>query len=51
MTIRVYLFSEVEGVKPVKAFEYQLQEGEPLKNFGTEMFQVDAAMVRQISAK
>jgi len=51
MTIRVYLFSEVEGVKPVKAFEYQLQEGEPLKDFGTEMFQVDAAMVRQITAK
>jgi len=51
MTIRVYLFSEVEGVKPVKAFEYQLQEGEPLKNFGTEMFQVDAATVRQITAK
>lgn len=51
MTIRVYLFSEVEGVKPVKAFEYQIQEGEPFKSIGTEMFQVDAAMVRQITAK
>lgn len=51
MTIRVYLFSEVEGVKPVKAFEYQAQEGEGLKEFGTEMFHVDTALVRQITAK
>lgn len=51
MTIRVYLFSEVEGVKPVKVFEYQLQEGQPAKDVSTEMFQVDAAVVRQISGK
>jgi hypothetical protein len=51
MTIRVYLFSETQGVKPVKAFEYQLAEGAEPKAFGTEMFNVDAAMLRQISAK
>jgi len=51
MTIRVYLFSEVAGVKPVKAFEYQIEEGGTPKDFGTEMFTVDAAMLRQITAK
>jgi len=51
MTIRVYLFSEVEGVKPVKAFEYQLQEGEQPKDYGTQMFTVDEMMVRQITGK
>lgn len=51
MTIRVYLFSEVEGVKPVKAFEYQILEGGQPKDFGTETFNVDAMMIRQISGK
>jgi hypothetical protein len=51
MTIRVYLFSEVEGVKPVKAFEYQIEEGGKPEDFGTRMFTVDAAMLRQITAK
>lgn len=51
MTIRVYLFSEVEGVKPVKAYEYLINEGGAPKDFGTEMFNVDAAMLRQITAK
>lgn len=51
MTIRVYLFSEVEGVKPVKAFEYQIEEGGTPEDFGTKMFNVDAAMLRQITGK
>lgn len=51
MTIRVYLFSEVEGVKPVKVFEYQLQEGQQPKDFGTQIFTVDDMIVRQISGK
>jgi hypothetical protein len=51
MTVRVYLFSEVEGVKPVKAFEYQLAEGEQPKDFGTQFFKVDDAMIRQITGK
>jgi hypothetical protein len=51
MTIRVYLFSEVEGVKPVKAFEYQLAEGGQPKEFGTQIFTVDEMMVRQITGK
>jgi len=51
MTIRVYLFSEVSGVRPVKAFEYQLAEGDPPKDFGTQIFNVDQMMVRQITGK
>lgn len=48
MTIRVYLFSEVRGVPPVKAFEYQVLEKEALKATGTSTFNVDAAMVRKL---
>lgn len=51
MAIRVYVFSEVPGVKPVKAFEYLVQEGQQPKDFGTEMFQVDAEVVRQIMGR
>jgi hypothetical protein len=51
MTIRVYLFSEVPGIKPVKVFEYQIAEGGTPKEFATEMFNIDAAAVRQIMPK
>lgn len=51
MTIRVYLFSEIEGVKPVKIFEYQVAEGAMPKDFGTQIFNVDEASVRQILGK
>lgn len=51
MTIRVYLLSEVEGVKPVKAFEYQIQEKDPVKAFGTGTFALDAAMAAKLSGK
>jgi hypothetical protein len=51
LTIRVYLFSEVPGVKPLKAFEYQLQEGEAVKSSGTGMFQVDAATVSKLMGR
>jgi hypothetical protein len=42
LAIRVYLMSEIPGTQPIKAFEYQVQEGEPVKNFGTGTFSVDA---------
>ena len=51
MTIRVYLMSEVPGVKPVKAFEYQVPEGGTFKDYDTQTFNIDAAMIRQINAK
>lgn len=49
MTIRVYLMSEVEGVQPVKAFEYQVQEKDPFKPFGTGTFNLDAATAAKLS--
>ena len=51
MTIRVYLMSEVKDVKPVKAFEYQIAEGEIAKPFGTQNFIVDAATVAKLNGK
>ena len=51
MTIRVYLMSQVEGVKPIKAFEYQVPEGGTVKHFGTSHFQVDPAMVAKLAGK
>lgn len=51
MTVRVYLMSETEGTKPVKAFEYQVAAGAPVKPFGTETFVVDAATVATLKGK
>jgi len=51
MTIRVYLLSEVEGIKPIKAFEYQIQEKEAFKPFGTGTFVLDEATAKQLSGK
>ena len=51
LTIRVYLLSEVQGVMPVKAFEYQVQEGQPVKSSDTGMFSVDAATAKKLMGK
>lgn len=49
MAIRVYLMSEVEGVKPIKIFEYQVLEGGAVLPFGTKNFFVDAANLRVLA--
>ncbi len=51
MTVRVYLMSEVEGVQPIKAFEYQVAEGIAPKPFGTENFVLNAAMVAKLTKR
>ena len=51
LTIRVYLLSEVDGVKPIKAFEYQVLENKPANSAATGMFNVDAAMVNKLLGK
>jgi hypothetical protein len=51
MTIRVYLMSEVPGVKPIKAYEYQVQENGSVKPFGTSNFVVDAATAAKLNGK
>lgn len=51
MTIRVYLMSQVLGVKPVKAFEYQVDEGGQVKPVGTLVFEVDATMAKKVMGR
>ena len=51
MTVRVYLMSETPGVKPIKAFEYQIAENGEVKPFGTESFIVDAATVAKLNGR
>ena len=48
MTIRVYLMSQVAGVKPIKIFQYQVLENEVVKPSGTEHFEVGAEVVRRL---
>ncbi len=40
-TIRVYLMSEIPGTKPIKAFQYQVEEGGEVKPFGKETFDLN----------
>lgn len=51
LSIRVYLMSEVAGVMPIKAFEYQVKEDGAVKPFGTESFIVDAATIAKLAGK
>lgn len=51
MTIRVYLMSEVQGVQPIKIFEYQVAEGVSPKSFSSGNFQVDAAIVSKLMGR
>ncbi len=48
MTIRIYLVSDNDAVKPLKVFQYQLAEGEKPKPFGTGTFEVDAATLGKL---
>jgi hypothetical protein len=51
LTIRVYLLSEVKGVKPIKAFEYQVRENQSPKPFGTGNFNLEAATVAKLMGR
>ena len=48
LTVRVYLMSEVPDVKPVKVFEYQVEEGQEVKNFGSGNFIIDQAALEKL---
>ncbi|MBT8035987.1 MAG: hypothetical protein KJO21_00450 [Verrucomicrobiae bacterium] len=43
ITIRVYLFSQIPGVQPIKVYQYQTKKGEEPKAEGSDEFQVDVA--------
>lgn len=51
ISIRVYLMSEVAGVQPIKAFEYQVQPDGVVVPYATKTFDVDAAMVAKLKGK
>ena len=51
LTIRVYLMSEVPGMKPIKAFEYQVLEIGNFDPHGSGNFHLDAATVRKLTGK
>ncbi len=51
MTIRVYVMSQLQGERPIKAYEYQIQAGQAAKSAGTGSFTVDAAMVARLSGR
>lgn len=51
MTIRIYLMSQVNGVKPVKVYEYQVKEGEKPKEFGKGTFVVDQNVRNKLLGK
>lgn len=51
MTIRVYLFSQKPGVKPVKVYEYQVNEGEKPKGVGSANFVVDANVAAKVMGR
>ena len=48
LTIRVYLMSEIQGTQPLKAFEYQVNEGGATQGFGKGTFTVDAATAAKL---
>ena len=51
LAIRVYLMSQVEGVKPVKVFQYQVEEKGGVKPSGTENFVVGPAELLRLKGK
>lgn len=51
LTIRVYLMSEVTGIKPIKAFEYLVPEKATFEPYGTGNFNLDAATAAKLSGK
>jgi len=51
LTIRVYVFSQMPGVKPAKVFQYQTAKGEKPKLSGSAMFNLPSAVSAKILGK
>jgi len=51
LRISVFLMSTVEGVKPVKAYEYIVKENQPVKAHGSANFTINAAVVNKLNGK
>ena len=48
ITIRVYLMSQVEGIKPIKIYQYQTRQGEKPKAQDSAVFQVNGETAAKI---
>lgn len=48
LAIRVYLMSEIPGTKPLKAFEYRVEEGGAVRGLGNGTFTVDPATAAKL---
>ncbi len=48
LTVRVYVFSQIPGVKPVMVFRYQTKKGEKPKFSSSEKFMIDATTAAKI---
>lgn len=51
MTIRVYLLSEVKGVKPIKVFEYQIEEKGTPAPHGSANFDLNREVLTKLRGK
>lgn len=51
VTVRVYLFSQVNGVNPVKVFQYETKKGEKPKATGSTSFTVEPADTAKLKGK
>lgn len=51
LCIRVYAFSQFQGVKPLKIFEYQVEEGKKTTMKGSHTFTLSAAAAKTILGK
>lgn len=48
LAVRVYLMSEIEGTKPIIAYEYKVEEGGSVKTFDKGTFTVDAETAKKL---
>lgn len=51
LAIRVYLLSTIQGVQPVKIYEYLVPEGGEVRPVGTETFLVDPATANRLRGR
>ncbi|MFT6863009.1 MAG: hypothetical protein ACJAVK_001570 [Akkermansiaceae bacterium] len=51
ITLRIYLMSEVDGTKPLKSLEYQIEDGAKPKASGTLRFTVTPEMATQLKGR
>ena len=48
LSVRVYLMSTTAGVKPLKVYEYQVEEGGVVKPFGSKNFVIDESIEKKL---